>query len=71
MSMKDFCMQFGVESGAEERLATNSYGHARLFSLITIQELKDMKFLVKLPPCGMPFTSGQRQPDTPHFIVSR
>jgi hypothetical protein len=45
MTMKDFCTQYGVETGAEERLATNSYGHARLFSFVTIQELKDMNFL--------------------------
>jgi hypothetical protein len=45
MAMKDFCMQYGVETGAEEKLLTNSYGHARLLSFITIEELKDMKFL--------------------------
>jgi hypothetical protein len=45
MSMKDFCTQYEVETGAEEKLATNSYGNARLLSFVTIQELKDMKFL--------------------------
>jgi hypothetical protein len=45
MTMKDFCMQYGVEIGARERLVTNSYGHARLLPFVTIQELKDMKFL--------------------------
>ena len=38
-------MQYGVETGAEERLVVNSYGHARLLSFITILELKDMNFL--------------------------
>jgi hypothetical protein len=45
MPMKDFCTQYEVETGAEERLATNSYGRAHLLSFVTIQELKDMKFL--------------------------
>jgi hypothetical protein len=45
MTMKEFCAQYGVENGAEEKLVMNSYGHARLFSFVTIQELKDMKFL--------------------------
>jgi hypothetical protein len=45
MTIKDFCTQYGVETGAEERLVMNSYGHARLLSFVTIQELKDMNFL--------------------------
>ena len=45
MMMKDFCIEYGVENGAEEKLAINSYGHARLLSFVTIQELKDMCFL--------------------------
>ena len=45
MTMKDFCVQYEVETGAGERLEMNSYGHARLLSFITIQELKDLKFL--------------------------
>jgi hypothetical protein len=43
--MKDFCMQYGVETGAKEKLVTNLYGHARLLSFVTIMELKDMNFL--------------------------
>jgi hypothetical protein len=45
MTMKDFCMQYGVETGAGERLVMNSYGHAHLLSFVTIQDLKDMRFL--------------------------
>ena len=45
MTIKDFCTQYGVETGAEERLVMNSYGHAHLLSFVTIQELKDMNFL--------------------------
>lgn len=45
MTMKDFCTEYGVENGAEEKLVMNSYGHARLLSFVTIQELKDMSFL--------------------------
>ena len=45
MTIEDFCMQYGVETGAEERLVKNSYGHACLLSFVAIQELKDMNFL--------------------------
>jgi hypothetical protein len=40
----EFCVEYGLGKGIEEKLTENSYLHTRVLRFITIEGLKEMKF---------------------------
>ena len=44
MPITQFCVEYDLGKGIEEKLTENSYLHMQVLHFITIEELKEMKF---------------------------
>jgi hypothetical protein len=44
MPIAQFCIEYELGKGIEEKLVKNSYLHTRVLHFVTIEELKEMKF---------------------------